>query len=125
MYDGRIDYDAIQRRVTQRVKRRYRFFFHTAIFLLGIPLAGSPQTPWVLLFWIGAWAVHFIWNSYQGQLEQAIDEEIAFEHERLYKRKREFTQLYREMNPPDDENHAAPHPAWLGDDGEIIDPDAY
>lgn len=138
--DGYIDYEAIQRRVTERVQRRYRFFFHSAVFLVGIPLIGSWAAPQLFLLWIGGWVAHLLYYNYQNNLEAAIDDEIEREHDRAMKRKRDqidIMERYGDLDSPDAaqevivEEVADPYkhgnrPAWLGDDGELrIHDDTY
>ena len=115
-----IDYEAIQRRVRERVQRRYRFYFHSAVFVLAIPIVGSRGTPFLFLVWVGAWVSHFLWNNYQNNLELAVEQEVDKEVDRVLKRKRDYSDVYEYYI--DDELDSAPEerPEWLGDDGEII-----
>lgn len=120
MFGDGIDYEAIQRRVTQRVQRRYRFFIHSSLFVIGIPLIGGWASAQIFLLWIAAWVCHLIYYNYQNHLEYAIDEEIEREEERLLKRKHETLDLLERL--PESEFQ---RPEWLGDDGELLHTDEH
>jgi hypothetical protein len=142
-----LDYNAIQRRVTERVQRRYRFFLHTAVFIIGIPIIGQWRVAWLFLLWGLGWLVHLLWVSYHHHLEKAIAAEIEQEQSRIQKRKRDeidHLQRIRDIEaadeaiaydddyaprqkspyPPDDSNGHT-YPDWLGDDGELRDYDGF
>ena len=89
MHPDPIDYDQIERRVTLRFQRRYRFFIHTAVFVIGIPLLAQFNSAELFLIWVSLWLFHLIWMHYQHNLELAIDDEIEFERDRMLKRKRD------------------------------------
>ena len=93
-----IDYEAIQRRVLLRVQRRYRFFFHTAHFFMGLPFLGTLGSPEFFLLWIGLWVFHLIWLQYQNHIERAIEQEIELERDKAMKRKREYIRLEAERH---------------------------
>jgi hypothetical protein len=117
-----IDYEAIQRRVLLRVQRRYRFFFHTALFFLGLPVLGTWGSPEFFLLWMGLWIFHLIWLQYQNHIERAIEQEIELEREKAIKRKRDYARLesrYQNGHFREEYNHHPPD--WLGDDGELVD----
>lgn len=136
-----IDYQTIQRRVTERVQRRYRFFLHTAVFIVGIPIIGQWNVSWLFLLWGLAWVGHLLQVSYHHHLEKAIAAEIEQEQQRLQKRKRhevvpserfqeadirhaesDFSDeaYVRQQSPyPPDESNGHGYPDWLGDDGEF------
>jgi hypothetical protein len=119
-----IDYEAIQRRVLLRVQRRYRFFFHTALFFLGLPVLGTWGSPEFFLLWMGLWIFHLIWLQYQNHIERAIEQEIELEREKAIKRKREHLRLQsRYQNGHFREDYHQHPPDWLGDDGELADYD--
>ena len=124
-----IDYEAIQRRVLLRVQRRYRFFFHTALFFLGLPVLGTWGSPEFFLLWIGLWLFHLIWLQYQNHIERAIEQEIDLERDKAMKRKREYMRLEeerhnghsrKERKPYEEENYPSD---W--DDSELADYDYY
>jgi hypothetical protein len=142
-----IDYNAIQRRVTERVQRRYRFFLHTAVFIVGIPIIGQWNLSWLFLLWGLAWVGHLLQVSYYYHLEKAIAAEVEREQQRLQKRKRHeiappehvyetATRLAEHDDPdtyaskqrspyPPDESNGHGYPDWLGDDGEFRDYEDY
>jgi flagellar biosynthesis component FlhA len=130
MHPHHIDYEAIQRRVVRRVQRRYRFFIHTAAFIIGIPLIGGGAAPAIFLFWIAAWVFHLLYYTYQNHLEAEIEREIERETDKAYKRKRETHDIIQHAPPVVDEAEdvivvEAPdprtrRPSWLGDDGELV-----
>lgn len=91
MYPDPIDYNQIEQRVTLRFQRRYRFFIHTAVFVIGIPLIAQFNSAGLFLIWISLWLFHLIWMNYHHHLEVAIDEEIELERDRTLKRKRDAT----------------------------------
>lgn len=93
MYPDPIDYDQIEQRVTMRYHRRYRFFIHTAVFVIGIPLIAQFNSAELFLIWVSLWLFHLIWMNYHHNLERAIDDEIEREEDRLLKRKRELNTL--------------------------------
>lgn len=110
-----IDYENIQRRVVARVQRRYRFFLHTAIFVLAIPFIGGWGSAFGFLIWISVWVAHFVWMSYQNNIERAIETEIDLERERVVKRKRHQAEMethYQNHYPDDDESE------WLYDNAQ-------
>jgi polyferredoxin len=121
-----IDYEAIQRRVLLRVQRRYRFFFHTALFFLGLPVLGTWGSPEFFLLWIGLWVFHLIWLQYQNHIERAIEQEIELERDKAMKRKRESMRLEAERHnghfhkEKEYENYPSD---W--DDSEMADYDYY
>jgi hypothetical protein len=121
-----IDYEAIQRRVLLRVQRRYRFFFHTALFFLGLPVLGTWGSPEFFLLWIGLWVFHLIWLQYQNHIERAIEQEIDLERDKAMKRKREAMRLEAERQnghfhkEKEYENYSSD---W--DDSELADYDYY
>jgi len=121
MHDDGIDYDAIEYRVTRRLQRRYRFFLHSAVFLIGIPIIGQWNAAELFLIWVAIWVFHLIWVNYQAHLEQAIKQEIEQERRRRFKRKREFADDLA-YDEPQRMQHASP--PRLGDDGELYDSDA-
>jgi hypothetical protein len=124
MPDDDINYEAIIQRVTVRVQRRYRFFLHTVIFVIGIPIIGLWNAHVFFLLWVGLWACHLLWVNYQATLETAIAEEIQRERLRQYKLKRDRELAYDfEHAPPDDAY--PPDTIWLGDDGELIEYDEH
>lgn len=99
-----IDYDDIQRRVTQRIQRRYRFLMHSAIFVLAIPFLGMWGSAFGFFVWVAVWVSHLIWLSYHNHVEQAIAHEIDEERERVIKRKRHHAaldQLYQQYDHDD------------------------
>lgn len=114
-----VDYETIERRVVGRVRRRYGFFFHTAIFVLGIPVIGGWGSAFGFFIWVGAWITHLMWMTYQNNIERAIEREIDLEREKVLKRKREYAEIddYYENGVFRDEYDSRPE--WLGDDGEI------
>ena len=126
MYPNPIDYDAIQRRVRERVQRRYRFYAHTVVFGLGILIVGSWGSPLMFMIWVGAWVGHWLYNNYLNNLEQAIEQEVDKEVDKVVKRKREYAEIaemYEQFENGDyhDEVEVESRPAWLGDDGEFVD----
>lgn len=144
MHDDRfdyVDYDDIQRRVTERVQRRYRFFFHSAIFVVGLPIIGQWQSATLFLLWVTGWICHLLWVSYHHHLQRAIDEEIAYEQERLKRKRHAIDEAripYDDYYHPDeteydeqpasyppDEHNGHARPAWLGDDGEFVRSDDW
>lgn len=114
-----IDYERIAQRVTQRVQRRYRFFLHSALFVLGIPIVGAWGSPLLFVLWVGAWVGHWLWMSYQNRLEEAIQEEIELERDRLHKRKRAASEA---DSLPYDASLYAPEEVvrWDADDGDVV-----
>lgn len=114
-----IDYETIQRRVIARVRRRYGFFFHTAIFILGIPVIGGWGSAEGFLIWVGAWIFHFIWMMYHNNIERAIESEIDREREKVIKRKRDHAEIEERYHNGDFRNNYDSRPEWLGDDGEL------
>lgn len=116
-----IDYEAIQRRVLLRVQRRYRFFFHTAIFILGLPVLGNWGSPEVFLGWVGIWVFHLIWLQYQNNIEKAIEQEIEAEREKIFKRKRDYAEIESRYENGHFRGNYQASPEWLGDDGELLD----
>ena len=114
-----IDYEAIQRRVIARMRRRYGFFFHTAIFILGIPVVGGWGSALGFIIWIGAWILHLIWMTYQNNIERAIDREIDFEREKILKRKRDYAEIEEYYEQGVFREQYDSRPEWLGDDGEL------
>lgn len=121
MHQDPIDYDAIRRRVVQRVQRRYWFFFHSAIFVLGIPVVGGSGSAFMFLVWVGAWVLHFLWMNYQNQIEKSIAQEIEVEREQIIKRKRDYAVLEEELRRRGFQEHPDDPTLWLGDDGELIE----
>lgn len=114
-----IDYEAIQRRVKARVRRRYGFLFHSAIFVLGIPVIGGWGSAFGFFIWVSAWISHLIWMTYQNNIERDIEREIDMEREKILKRKRDHAELddyYANGHFRDDYDS---RPDWLGDDGEL------
>lgn len=120
-----IDYEAIQRRVVARVRRRYGFFFHTAIFILGIPVIGGWGSAMGFFVWIGAWIFHLIWMLYQNNIEGAIEREINAERGKVLKRKREHAEIQDHYEAGAFNDTYDARPDWLGDDGELRDHDHY
>lgn len=114
-----IDYEAIQRRVVARVRRRYGFFFHTAIFVLGIPVIGGWGSAMGFIIWIGAWILHFVWMTYQNNIEGAIEREIDAEREKFLKRKRDHSEIQDHYENGAFRDEYESRPDWLGDDGEL------
>lgn|GEM_PF-5640634 len=114
-----VDYESIERRVVARVRRRYGFFFHTAIFVLGIPVIGGWGSAFGFFIWVAAWITHFMWMTYQNNIERAIEREIDMEREKVLKRKRDYAEIdaYYENGVLRDEYDSRPE--WLGDDGEL------
>lgn len=120
-----IDYEAIQRRVVARVRRRYGFFFHTAIFILGIPVVGGWGSAMGFILWIGAWILHFLWMTYQNNIEGAIEREIDVEREKILKRKRDHAEIQEHYENGTFRERYDSRPEWLSDDGELRDYDYY
>lgn len=116
-----IDYEAIQRRVILRVQRRYRFFFHTALFLLGLPVVGTWGSPEFFLLWTGLWVFHLIWLQYQNHIERAIEQEIELEREKAIKRKRDYLELEQRKNGHYRDSYH--HDDYFDDDSAIHDYD--
>ncbi|MGB7339719.1 MAG: hypothetical protein WBC91_12570 [Phototrophicaceae bacterium] len=114
-----IDYEAIQRRVVARVRRRYGFFFHSAIFILGIPVIGGWGSAFGFFIWVGAWITHLIWMTYQNNIERTIEREIDMEREKILKRKRDHAELDAYYETGQFRNEYDAQPEWLGDDGEL------
>lgn len=125
MYPDPIDYESLQRRVTMRVQRRYRFFFHSAIFVLGIPVVGGWGSPLWFLLWVGAWVGHWLWMNYQNNLEQEIEREIEAERARVVKRKRDYADLYDPHAEEYEYEDDGRRDIWLGNDGELEFDDRY
>lgn len=95
-----IDYQDIEQRVTRRFQRRYRFMLHSVIFVMGILLMGSRMTAEGFFAWTVLWAIHALWMSYQGNLENAIREEIEREHNLMYKAKRDQVFSAQRLHDP-------------------------
>ncbi|MEL7433135.1 MAG: hypothetical protein AAFN11_04235 [Chloroflexota bacterium] len=125
MYHDPIDYETIQRRVVARVRRRYGFFFHTAIFVLGLPVIGGFGSAFGFFLWTGAWILHLVWMSYQNNIEKAIEHEIELEQQKVYKRKREYADLEARYENGDFRHDYDERPAWLSDDGELVGTNDY
>ena len=121
MYPNPIDYDAIQRRVRDRVQRRYRFYAHTLVFVLGILIVGNWASPLMFMIWVGAWVGHWLYNNYLNNLERAIEQEVDKEVDKVVKRKREYADIYEFYENGDMHEETDNRPAWLGDDGELVD----
>jgi hypothetical protein len=119
MQQDPIDYEAIERRVVIRMQRRYRFFYHSAIFFLGIPVIGAWGSPEIFLGWVGGWIFHFMWMQYQNNIEKAIEHEIEYERDKVIKRKREYAEIYERYQNGDFQDDYEERPEWLSDDGEI------
>ncbi|MDQ7024151.1 MAG: hypothetical protein Q9P01_20760 [Anaerolineae bacterium] len=115
-----INYDEIQRRVRDRVQRRYRFYAHSLVFVLGIAVVGSLGSPVLFLIWVGAWVGHWLYNNYLNNLEQAIEQEVEAEINKVVKRKRDYADIYDRYDNGDFDYDEDEHPSWLGDDGELI-----
>lgn len=123
MHNNGIDYDAIQRRVTRRVQRRFRFWIHTAVFFMGVPIFGGFESANFFILWTAGWLFHLIYMLYQNNLEVEIDEEIEREYERGIKRKRDEIDIMHQIPEYDEEYYNGEYherPQWLGDDGEIV-----
>jgi hypothetical protein len=114
-----IDYEAIQRRVVARVPRRYGFFFHTAIFVLGLPVIGGWGSAFGFFIWVAAWIMHLIWMSYQNNIERAIEREFDMEREKVLKRKRDHAEIQEYYENGVFREDYESRPEWLGDDGEL------
>jgi len=125
MYHDPIDYEGIQRRVVARLQRRYRFFFHTAIFVLGIPVVVGWSTPTVFLLWIGIWLFHLVWMNYQNNVEKAIAEEIEQERGKVIKRKRDMADIEARYEQGEFRKQYDDRPDWLTEDGELVHPDEH
>ena len=125
MYPDPIDYESLQRRVTLRVQRRYRFFFHSAIFVLGIPVVGGWGSPFAFLLWVAAWVAHLLWMNYQNNLEQEIEREIESERAKVVKRKREYADLYEQTPDAYEGYDEGRNDICLGNDGELEFDDRY
>jgi len=119
MQQDPIDYEAIQHRVVIRMQRRYRFFYHSAIFVIGIPVIGAWGSPEIFMVWVGIWIFHFLWMQYQNNLEKAIEHEIEQERDKIIKRKREYAEIYEHYQNGDFQEEYEGRPEWLSDDGEI------
>lgn len=118
-----IDYHAIEQRVTRRIQRRYRFFFHTVLFIIGIPIIAGWNSPEVFLLWVALWASHLLWVNYQANLEAAIADEIERERLRRYHHKHDgggWDVPANALALHADEAREG-HPRWLGDDGEFVE----
>jgi hypothetical protein len=115
-----IDYEGIQRRVRERVQRRYRFYAHSAVFVMGIPIVGGWGSPLIFMLWVGVWVVHWLYNNYLNNLEIAIEAEIDKEVDKVVKRKRDYAEIYERYANGDFDHADDARPQWLGDDGEII-----
>jgi hypothetical protein len=120
MHHDPIDYDAIQRRVRNRVQRRYRFYAHSLVFVLGIAIVGSWKSPLLFMIWVGAWIGHWLYNNYLNNLERAVEQEVEHEVDKIVKRKREYADIYQAYQNGDFEYADDERPQWLGDDGELI-----
>ena len=115
-----IDYEAIQHRVRERVQRRYRFYAHSAVFVLGIPVIGAWGSPLLFMLWVGVWFGHWLYNNYHNNLELAIEEEVEREVDRVVKRKRDYAEIFKHYQNGDFDDLPEDRPGWLGDDGEIV-----
>lgn len=102
MYPDPIDYERIERRVAVRFQRRYRFFIHSAVFVIGIPLIAQFNSAGLFLVWVALWLFHLIWMNYHHNLERAVDDEIEIERERTIKRKRDYAELQQQMQATDE-----------------------
>lgn len=120
-----IDYEAIERRVVSRVRRRYGFFFHTAIFVLGIPVIGGWGSAFGFFIWVAVWLMHLMWMTYQNNIERAIEREFDIEREKVLKRKRDHAEIDDLYHSGNFRNHYDSRPEWLGDDGELHPQDDY
>lgn len=123
MHNNGIDYEAIQRRVTQRVQRRFRFWIHTAVFVMGIPIFGGFDSPNFFLVWTSTWILHLIYMLYQNNLESELDEELERAYDRSIKRKRDEIDIMHQLPEYEDEYFADEYherPSWLNEDGEIV-----
>ena len=120
MHHNPIDYEAIQRRVRERVQRRYRFYAHTLIFVLGMLIIGNWGNALGFLIWVGLWVGHWLYNNYLNNLEHAIEDEVEKEVDKVVKRKREFAEIFDRYDDGDFDYEDDERPQWLGDDGELI-----
>ncbi|MGJ3241120.1 MAG: hypothetical protein ACFE0Q_20585 [Anaerolineae bacterium] len=114
-----IDYDAIQRRVVARVRRRYGFYFHTAIFFLGLFVIGAWGSAFGFFVWVSVWVMHLMWLLYQNNIERAIEQELDHEREKLLKRKRDYADIQDYYEQGAFRERYDTRPDWLGDDGEL------
>ena len=78
------------------------------------------------MIWVGAWVGHWLYNNYLNNLEHAIEQEVDKEVDKVVKRKREYAEIaemYEQFENGDfhDEVEVESRPAWLGDDGELVD----
>jgi hypothetical protein len=120
MYLNPIDYDAIQRRVRDRVQRRYRFYAHTLVSVRGVLIVGNWGSPLLFMVWVGTWVGHWLYNNYRNNLEHAIEQEVDKEVDKVAKRKREYADIFERYENGDFHAENVDRP-WLGDDGELID----
>ncbi len=87
-----VRYEAVARRVRQRVRRRMIYIANTTLWLLSIIAMGSSNNPFnepVIIIWTLIWLLHSFWFAYHFWVERAIQREL------------ERQDVRQAMRPPD------------------------